>query len=375
MQIGKTGRAVQLLLALALVVTTLVGASAGTSAPAKAPPPSPIKALANSLKKVSPATREARLLARAKQEGQVNFYTSLSSLVVRPLQAAWAKEYPDVKLNVYRASSEDVTARILAERNAGTSGADVIETNGTNMLIFQHMKDVLVPYTSAPNRQAVPKAYRFDTWTGDRIEKFVVAWNTRLVSSPPKSFQDLASSKWKGKLSIEPTDVDWFAALYNYFTKQRKPRMTTKAADNMFRAIAANAQLTNGHTNQSTLLAAGQFQVVVSGHAQSLEQLIARNAPVTFTPFVKPVIERPQGVGISYRLPHPSAALLFYDWLLGPTAQKALLDNGVEPARNGFEDSAFSSRPLTIKMDLRPIVAKYQAWSKKFASFTREAKG
>jgi iron(III) transport system substrate-binding protein len=356
-------------------VVALVGATAGSSAPTSAPPPSPIKALVNSLKGKSSSAREARLRTLAAQEGQVNVYTSLSSLIVTPMKAAWAKRYPDVKLNLYRASSEDVTARVLAERNAGTSGADVVETNGTNMLIFQHMKNVLVPYKQSPLRAKIPAAYRFDTFTADRLEKFVVAWNTNAVSTPPRSFQDLANPKWKGKLAVEPTDVDWFAALYTYFTKVRKPHMSTAAADRMFKAIASNSQLIEGHTNQANLLAAGQIQVIVSGHAQSIEQLQAKKAPLSFQPFVKPVVERPQGVGIAYRLPHKAAALLFYDWLLGPEGQKILLDNGVEPARTDFNDSAFASRPFTIKVDERPIVANYDKWSKKFDKITGVAKG
>jgi iron(III) transport system substrate-binding protein len=364
-----------LLIAVVAVVVALVGATAGSSAPTSAPPPSPIKALANSLKGKSLSAREARLHTLAAQEGEINVYTSLSSLITTSMKTAWAKRYPDVKLNLYRASSEDVTARVLAERNAGTSGADVIETNGTNMLVFQHMKNVLVPYKLSPLRAKIPKAYQFDTFTADRLEKFVVAWNTNLVSSPPRSFQDLANSKWKGKLAIEPTDVDWFAALYTYFTKVRKPHMSTAAADRMFKAIAANSQLIEGHTNQANLLAAGQIQVIVSGHAQSIEQLQAKKAPLSFKPFVTPVVERPQGVGISYRLPHKAAALLFYDWLLAPEGQKIMLDNGVEPARTDFNDSAFATKPFTIKVDERPIVANYVKWSKKFDKITGVAKG
>ena len=132
------------------------------------------------------------------------------------------------------------------------------------MLIFQDMKNVLVPYTASRHRIAIPAKYRFDTWTADRLEKFVVAWNTNLVKTPPTSFQDLADPKWKGKLSMEPTDADWYAALYQYFTHEAKPQMTTAAVDAMFKKIAANSQIINGHTNQTQALAAGQVQVVVT---------------------------------------------------------------------------------------------------------------
>jgi iron(III) transport system substrate-binding protein len=369
----------------AAVAVSLVAATAGNSTATKAAPPTPaaLKKDIAAVAGLSASARDAKLAQLAEAEGgQVNLYTSLSSLVVKSVQAQWAKDYPKIKLNLYRASSEDVTARVLAERKAHPdNGADVIETNGTNMLFFQHFKDVLVPYAKSPFRAQVPKAFRFDTWTADRIEKFVVAWNTNLVSAAdaPKSWNDLANPKWAGKLSLEPTDVDWFAALYTYLQKHGgkggKP-MSTKALNALFSAIARNSQLINGHTNQATALAAGQIAVVVSGHAQSIEQLQAKKAPITFTPFVKPVIQRPQGVGISYWTSHPAAALLFYDWLLSASAQNTMQQNGVEPANTTVPgDSSFASNPPTISLDLRPIVAHYSAWQKRYESFTRLGKG
>ena len=160
---------------------------------------------------------------------------------------------------------------------------------------------------------------------------FVIAYNKNLVSTPPTSFQDLADPKWKGKLAMEPTDADWFAAVEQYFMTQATPKMTQAQVDDMFKKIAANSQLIQGHTAEASALAAGQVSVVVTGHAQSIEQLQAKNAPVAFgRPFVTPIIQRPQGMGIPYLTPHPAAALLFYDFLLSPV---------------GAEDAAAERRP------------------------------
>jgi len=352
---------------LAAVVVALVGASqASTATTANTLPANPLATTLKSLSGLKYHDWLSKVTQMAAEEGQVNVYTSLSSLVQKPLEAAWAQQFPNVKLNMYRASSEDVTAKVLAERSANASGADVIETNGTNMLIFQHQKNVLVPYTTDVWRKQVPKAFQYDTFTADRLEKFVVAWNTNLVKDPPRSFAQLADPKWAGKLAIEPTDVDWFATLYQYF----EGKIGKAKADTMFKAISANAQVINGHTAQANLLAAGQVQVIVSGHAQSIEQLQAKKAPIAFSPFVLPVVERPQGMGIAYRLPHPAAAMLFYNWLLSPTGQKILQANGVVPANPYYPDSAFASKPFTIRVDERPIVANYQSWSKVYSGFT-----
>jgi iron(III) transport system substrate-binding protein len=364
---ARPSKRTALVTVVVVALAGLVGASVASSR-TSATPSNPIKSVLAQIQGLKVQAREAKLEQLAEKEGQVNVYSSLSSTVTKPLLAAWGSAYPNVKLNLYRASSEDVSNRFLSESAAGTHGADIVETNGTTMLIYQHRKTLLVPYQKSPFAAQIPKKYRFDTFTADRREKFIVAWNTNLVKTPPTSFQDLADPKWKGKLAMEPTDADWYAAVYNYFTQDAAKKMTGPAVDALFKKIAANSQLISGHTNEINALAAGQVQIVVTGHAQATEQLMAKHAPIAFTPFVTPVLERPQGMGVSYLASHPAAALLFYDWLLSGKGQKVLQDNGVEPANPYFPDNAFASNPTTEVMDIRPIVAHWQEWQKHYSS-------
>jgi iron(III) transport system substrate-binding protein len=364
----------------AAIAAMLVSASVGTSATTKSAPPSPIKGLINSLKGLSIPAREAKLHELAVQEGgQINLYTSLSSLIVKSLPAAWAQQYPDIKLNIYRAANEDVVAKVMAEHNANVKGADVVETQGTSMLFLQHKKNVLIPYRLSPYAAGIPATDRFDTFTADRIEKFVVAWNTNLVPAgqQPKSYLDLAQPQWKGKIAIDDGDADWFAALYMYLQQHGnngKP-MSTSTLDKDFQAIMRNTQVINGHTTQATLLAAGQIAVLIAGHAQSIENLQAKGAPISFKPFVTPVVQRPQGEGIPYTVGHPAGALLFYDWLLSPAGQQVLNAGGAEPANPHFPDTAFVPSPLTITVPEQTVVEHWQSWVNKFASFTNLASG
>ena len=382
------------LAAMAVAAVALVGATAGSSAPVRSAPPSPIKAVLKQVAGKSPKRREAILYNLAKKEGgTLNWYTSLSRTIGPGVIKAFEAKYSGIKVSMFRGASEDVTARLYQEAAAGTSGADVVETNGTEMTFYQHKKTILVPYRGSPYAKAIPASYRFDTWTGDRVEAFVVAWNTNLLSNDqrPKSWSDLTSSRFSGKLAMEPTDVDWYATVHEYLEKQAlaklRPHPKAKAArqralrkadakiDTMFRGIARNARLVNGHTTQATLLAAGQFAVCVSCHAQSIEALIQKHAPITFKPFAAPAIVRAQGVGIVYRLKHPATALLFYDWLLrGDGGQKALLDGGANPARPDMTDPDLKAAKR-IRLNLRPIVAHFKSWSDKYDALTRLANG
>ena len=377
MQLSFSKRSALWLAVLVTALGAVVAASVGSAAPAKNVPipPDPLKPVLAQVAglKIKPGgypgnPRDTKLHELALAEGgQVNVYSSLSSFITKPLTDLWKATFPDITLNFYRASSEDVSARFLAESGAGTKGADIVESNGSTMLIFQHDKNLLVPYRGSPYAQQIPKQYRFDTFTSARLEEFVVAWNKNLVPNPPTSFQDLADPKWKGKLALEPTDTDWFATLENYFMTDAKPKLTQAQVDDMFKKIAANSQLIPGHSAEASALAAGQVSIIVSGHGQSIEQLQAKNAPITFgPPFVTPVVERPQGMGVSYLAPHPAAALLFYDFLLSPLGQKMLQQNGVVPANPYFPDNSFSSHPFTVKMDIRPIVSNWVAWNKHY---------
>jgi len=376
---------------LAATMASLIAASAspagqtGQRSEAKGPPPSPIKSLVDSLKGLSPAAREQKLYDAAKAEGALKWYTTLSKTIGPKVIKAFEEKYPGIKIDQYRASSEDVTARLFQEANANTPGADVVETNGTELLFMQHRKNILIPYRGSPYATAIPPAYRFDTFTGDRIEAFLVAWNTNLVKSgeEPKSWRDLTNPKWAGKLSMEPGDIDWFAAAYQALQrtayKKLKPKPTTKTAqanalkkidagiDALFAGIAKNSQIISGHTTQATLLAAGQFSVCVSCHAQSIEALAKKGAPLSFKPFAAPLVIRAQGIGVAYRLQHPNAAVLFYDWMLRPDGgQKALLDGGANPARPDMADPDLKGGGASFRMDLRPIVSHFKFWSDKY---------
>ena len=365
-----------LLAALALAaVAALAGAKPAATA-SEAVPPNPLTRTINQVKGLKPAAREQRLLALAKQEGGVvEWYTSLSSPISQAVERAFEAKY-GLTVNRYRAGSEALAQRIIEEARAGRAGADVIETNGTEMLHFQHRKNILVPYASSPYRASIPKTARFNTWTASRMEYFIVAWNRNILPAggPPRSFHDLANARFRGKLSMEPTDTDWYAAMWQWY--RTKMKWSPARINAMFQNVARNSVLTNSHTTQANLLAAGQFSVVISAHAQSVKNLRAQGAPLEYTPFVRPVFQRPQGMGIAYRAAHPAAAMLFYDWMLTKNGgQKTLLENNSEPARRDMFDRQFQTSRALVYMNLRPIIANWGRWSAQYESITRLATG
>jgi ABC-type glycerol-3-phosphate transport system substrate-binding protein len=69
------------------------------------------------------------LVEAARKEGQVVWYTTLIvNQVVRPLQEAFEKKYPGVKLQYSRADDAPTALKILSETRAGRLQADIIDS-------------------------------------------------------------------------------------------------------------------------------------------------------------------------------------------------------------------------------------------------------
>src|SRR5713101_6535488 len=98
--------------------------------------------------------RLQRLIAGARTEGELNLYTSAQSDDMGLLVGAYEKKYA-VKVNVWRASSEKVLQRAVAEARANRNTVDVVETNGPEMESLHRERSC-----SRSNRRTTPISSR-----------------------------------------------------------------------------------------------------------------------------------------------------------------------------------------------------------------------
>ncbi|MCI3242446.1 MULTISPECIES: extracellular solute-binding protein [Streptomyces] len=312
------------LLAAGLVLTGC-GASptAGTagSAPEKNPY-APYESLTGS-------KRTDKLLADARSEGgTLDLYTSNTD--IQDLVDAFQKAYPGIKVHAFRANSETVLQRAIQENDANKPQNDVMDTNDLELraLDSQHL---LHAYKGPAEAGLKDAAKNLGGWTAERFNAFVVGWNTNQVKKgeEPTDFADFADPKWKGKLSVEVGDWDWYASMHTYLTEEKG--MSGAQADALFKKIASNVKVVKGHTVQGELLSAGQFAVALSVYSHTVDKAAKKGAPVAWRPAVEPVILRPNGVALMARARHPAAALLWTDWVLGP-GQKVIAESLRIPA-------------------------------------------
>jgi iron(III) transport system substrate-binding protein len=303
--------------------------------------------------------RRNRLVELVKKEGGLTLYTSLTNRSADKVKAAF-KDAFGIEINLYRASSETILQRVLQEQRANFKGADVVESNTLEMMALQ-TEGHLAAYTGE-RRDLVPEGGRFERWTATRFNLFSPSWNTNLVKAgqPPTTWEDLADSKWDGKLSLELSDYDWYMTLYGYWEKQGKSRAEI---DKLFGDMVTGAKIVKGHSVQAELMSAGQFGLAASNYTYLVEQWKRDGAPVDYRPLVEPVIARANGAGLMRNAPHPAGAMLFMDWIL-QEGQAVLIDSGLTPAIAPKEDPLKGAELLYVDVD--KLLAEGTQWSKRY---------
>ena len=262
--------------------------------------------------------REARLLEGARKEGEVDVYSTLVPEDIGAVAAAFEKKY-GVKVKFWRASSEKVLQRALAEAKSGRYDVDVIETNGPELEALSREK-VLAPASSAHDADLLRESMRpHRQWTGLRLNMFVQAYNTNLVRKVdlPRTYRDLLDPKWKDKLAIEADDSDWFAAVVR--------DMGEAEGTKLFREIVTTNGISvrKGHTLLAGMVASGETPFALTLYNHNADRLKKKGAPIDwFT--IQPSYARVNGVSVARKSPHPHAALLFFDFMLGPEGQVIL---------------------------------------------------
>jgi iron(III) transport system substrate-binding protein len=299
--------------------------------------------------------REKRLIEQAKKEGVVTYYTSLAPTESQPLAEAFEKRY-GVKVELWRSQSERVVQRVVSEARAGRHAVDVIATNGPEMEALAREKVLTQYYT--PHAADLPPASipRHRLWMPDRLQFFVVGYNTNLVKREdlPKSLKGFLDPKWKGKLALEAGDAEWMATLVKKWGE----------ADGMafFRKLSEmRPDVRKGHPLLAQLVSAGEIAVCLTAYSANVETLKRKGAPIDYAPI--DAIARPQGIGIARSAPHPAAALLFADFVLSAEDGQRLYESMGRPPVNRKVKSSLTNFEY-VYLDVVSVVDEAEKWDK-----------
>jgi iron(III) transport system substrate-binding protein len=314
--------------------------------------------------KVANMSRQERadtLLADAKaaNKGVVSWYTELNDSDI--LTGPFEDKYPGLTVAVYRAGTDDIRQRVIEEASAGYRGSDVIQLDYLGMDPLDK-EGLLAPAASPEVSHLVPEA-KFKNFTGDSLKITVPAWNPTLLPADqaPKSLRDLADPRFKGKLAVEGTDVFWFAAeVTNMMDTQG---MSKDEAVEMFRKIASNAAITDGHTATTEFVVAGQYAIAANNFVHRVVELQGKEAPIEWKPVQVPAVVDVSAYAIPCESGNPAGGMLLEDFVMSKQGQQALLDNGRTPVDTELNAKSLGGVDLhEVKVDESAIAADYSAW-------------
>jgi len=298
--------------------------------------------------------RMERLIAGAKKEGSVSIYTSLQTADIGQLGAAFEKKY-GVKVIPWRAGSENIVNRTIQEARAGRYTVDVLETNGPELESI-HRENILQAVKSPYLADLIaPAILPHGEWVGTRLNVFTQAYNTRLLKKQdlPKTWEDLANPKWKGKLGIEQEDSDWLAGIFGDIGDAR--------ARKVFKDIvtANGMSVRKGHTLLTQLVVSGEVPMALTIYNYKAEQLKKQGAPIDWF-VIGNAIARPNGIAVARRAPHPNAAVLFYEFELSPEGQQIIANLEFVPTSKKV-DTPLNKVPMKF-VDAKVAIDEYDKW-------------
>ena len=269
--------------------------------------------------------RDQQLVERAKKEGQLNFYSTMTLADAQALTTAFEKKY-GIKVNRWRSSDEKILLRAVTEARAGRHDTDVVEMNSNQVEVLYREKlleEFYVPGIKDIPQHAIPKHRHY---VPTRFAFFVMAYNTNLVkpADVPNNYDDVLNPKWIGKFGIEATDVLWFAALVRAMGEEKGMAYFQKLA-------AMKPDIRTSHILIAQLVAAGEIPMVLTAYNNNVETLKKKGGPIAWKP-LQPAFGQSSSIALAKHSTHPYASLLFAQFALSPEGQQIIKEMNRVPS-------------------------------------------
>jgi iron(III) transport system substrate-binding protein len=273
----------------------------------------------------APAAVTPELIAAAKKEGSVVFYTSIELQTAEKLAKAFEAAYPEIKVQVERNGAERIFQRLAQERGSNIHAADVVEASDMGALILWKRQGWLAPFVPADVAKWPAEQRDADgQFATVRFNLSPIVYNSRLIKpeEAPKSFADLLDKKWDGKLVKAHPGYSGTIMTVTY-------EMSRDLGWDYFKKLGQQhvMQVQSG-AEPPKKVAQGERPVAADGGEYLPLQMRSTGAPLELVYPSEGTPTIPGGAGIMIDAPHPNAARLFASYLFSREGQQVLSDMG-----------------------------------------------
>jgi len=313
---------------------------------------------------------ETELYEAARSEGSLTWYVSQTTTEFADgMCALFMKRYEGVRCDVVRASGQVVFQRIQQELQAGALQADVMSTNDDGQMARLKQQDALAQYAPENLEHMVPimreMADPENYWITSGVSPLVISYNTNLVTEEeaPKNWTDLLDPKWKNQVAIGHPGFSGSVGLWTVM-------MEDLYGWEYFEKLEENApQIGRSVADGHNLVVSGERKVALA--PLSLVESEARNGGSPIAPVFPTdgALVPPSATAVLADAPHPNAARLFVNFLIGPEISEFFAADFRYPLRADVP-AAEGMRPLdsypTISIDTEKALERVPEVQGKF---------
>ncbi|MBA2529532.1 MAG: extracellular solute-binding protein [Euzebyales bacterium] len=293
-----------------LVVVVVVAAGCGGEQGARAPTPSDTPA--------GQAAAPSRTL---------RLYTTVTEDTVDAVVAAYGEEHPDVAVEVFRAPTGELNARIAAERREGEVRADVLWL--TDPLSMQgYDAEGLLAAVPGDAAAEVAREYRSDTSVGTRILDMVIVHEAGLDPAP-RSWRDLADPAYADAVALpDPAFAGSALGVLGYFADAEGYGL------DFYRDLAANGAVTVPAPDEVvTGVAEGRFRAGMT-LGTAARAAAEQGSPIEIVQPSPGAIAIYSPIAVVRSARDRAAAASFVEFSVTRPAQEAIADTGWQPIRD-----------------------------------------
>jgi iron(III) transport system substrate-binding protein len=258
--------------------------------------------------------------------GTFRLYTSVTQATVDAVVAAFSTAHPGVIVEVFRAPTGELSARIATELRDGRILADVLWL--TDPLSIQAYAAQGLLATWEPTEAAgIEPAYRGETYWGTRFLNMVIVRGSD-VTPGPSTWSDLADPAYRDAVAIpDPGFAGSAFGALGYFA------LSSAAGLDFYASLKANGAIQVKTPDEVTAgVAEGRFKVGMTLD-NSARTAVTKGSPVALVWPTDGAVAMYSPIGVVDATTNAPAAESFVEFVLSDPGQTAIAGTGWQPIR------------------------------------------
>ena len=293
------------------------------------------------------------VFAQGKAPSRVLLYTSVPQELATQFADAFMKKRPDIRVEIYRAGSTEVGAKIAAEREVGGIRADLLWLADAPVYYDLRKRGEFFAYIS-PEAKAIPAELKDPKgfFTAGRLINMIIAVNTEVMplKDAPKSWKDFPEVGKKATMGNPLYSGSNFVTVAAFVQKDGWGWFE--------RARAKGVAVVRGNSEAAAALAGKEF-----GVAMTLDYIVAglikKGAPLAIVWPSDGAISVPSPIAIIKGTKNPNGGKAFVDYVLSKEGQEFLVKQEVIPVRGDVKPPA--GQPSAKQIKFMPIPYEWAA--------------